>query len=47
MKIENNKITECNDLELWLHWYDNQLYLIMDFLTYRAQCIEAGTIIND
>lgn len=45
MIIENNKIKECTEAELYQFWLKNWSDLI-DFGSYRRRCIEMGTEIK-
>lgn len=47
MKIENNKIIECTDNELYHYWLTRGWDDIYTYPTYKRKCIELGTkIIN-
>ena len=41
MKIENNKIVECTEMELYEFWLDHWSHLL-DFITYKRRCINNG-----
>ena len=45
MKIENNKIIECTENELYNYWLKNWSDLI-DYGVYRRNCIANGTRIT-
>lgn len=43
MKIENGKIAEATESELFKHYLDTDMYEIMSFPDYKRQCVELGT----
>lgn len=45
MKIENGKIKECTEAELFIFWLNNWSWLI-DFYSYKKSCQENGTKIK-
>lgn len=47
MKIENEKIVEATDQELFQHYLNEGLFLLMGYDSYKAQCVLCGTKIID
>lgn len=45
MQIENGKIKECTEAELFMYWLKNWSQLF-DFYSYKKACQEQGTIIK-
>lgn len=46
MKVENNKIVEATELELFIHWEENW-YMFMPFDEYLRRMKSLGVKIND
>ncbi len=42
MKIENGKIIEATEQELWQYWCNRELYDAVDWHSYFAQMKSAG-----
>lgn len=47
MIIENEKIVEATDQELFQHYLNEGLFLLMGYDVYKAQCVLCGTKIID
>ena len=45
MKIENGKIVEATEQELWGYWLSRDWYEIMDFNEFLLRCKYAGTTV--
>ena len=47
MKIENNKIIEATESELYSHWLKSGYENIYSFNEYLVACIKTGTKVTD
>jgi len=47
MKVENNKIVEATEAELYFYWLKSGYENIYSFKEYVAACIKVGTSITD
>lgn len=47
MKIENNKIIEATEHELFQHYLNEAYFLMIDYNDFKSQCIKNGTKIID
>jgi hypothetical protein len=46
MEIENGRIKECTEAELFIYWLNNWSHMI-DFYSYKKACQELGTKIKN
>ena len=43
MKIENGRIARCTDAELFQYWIMHSYDDIMDYYSFKRECIACGT----